>query len=66
MATLERIRNRMGILVSVVIGAALLAFILGDLFSSGRSFSTDQFEVAEINGQAVDYRNYDKRIETAM
>ncbi|PLX18899.1 MAG: hypothetical protein C0599_11605 [Salinivirgaceae bacterium] len=56
----------MGILVSVVIGAALLAFILGDLFSSGTSLSTDQFEVAEINGQTVDYRNYDKRIETAM
>lgn len=56
----------MGILVSIVIGMALLAFILGDLFSSGTSLSSDQFEVAEINGQAVDYRNYDKRIEEAM
>jgi peptidyl-prolyl cis-trans isomerase D len=66
MATLERIRNRMGLLISVVIGMALLAFILGDLFRGGTSLSSDQFEVAEINGTPVDYRNYDKRVETAM
>ena len=33
MATLEKIRNRAGVLVAVVIGVALLAFILGDLAS---------------------------------
>lgn len=66
MATLERIRNRMGLLVSVVIGAALLAFILGDLFRGGTNLSTSQFDLAEINGKTVDYRDYDKRVETAM
>ena len=66
MATLERIRNRMGLVISVVIGMALLAFILGDLFRGGTNLSTDQFELAEINGKTVDYRDYDKRVETAM
>ena len=35
MATLEKIRNNAGLLVSIVIGLALLAFIMGDLFKSG-------------------------------
>lgn len=66
MATLEKIRNRAGILVSVVIGLALLAFILGDLFRGGPDISSDQFEIAEINGVSIDYRNYEQRIEKAM
>jgi len=37
MATLQKIRNKGGVLVAGVIGLALLAFILGDLFSSGPS-----------------------------
>ena len=51
MATLEKLRNRAGTLVAVVIGLALLAFILGDLFGSGGSlFTRNQFEIAEIDG----------------
>lgn len=66
MATLEKIRNRMGLLVSIVIGLALMAFILGDLFRGGTSLTSDQFELAEINGVSVDYRNYEKRLEDAL
>ncbi|MFO7865135.1 MAG: SurA N-terminal domain-containing protein [Salinivirgaceae bacterium] len=65
MATLERIRNRSGFLI-IIIGLALLAFILGDMFSSGGSFSQDQFKLAEINGVSIDYRNYEQRIEQAI
>ncbi|ALO15187.1 Peptidyl-prolyl cis-trans isomerase SurA [Salinivirga cyanobacteriivorans] len=66
MATLEKIRNRMGLLVSIVIGMALLAFILGDLFRGGTNLTSDQFELAEINGVSVDYRNYQQRLEDAL
>ena len=66
MATLEKIRNRMGLLVSIVIGLALLAFILGDLFRGGTNLTSDQFELAEINGTSVDYRNYQQRLEDAL
>ncbi len=64
MATLERIRNRAGILVAVVIGVALLAFIMGDLFSSGTSlFTNNQFEIAEISGHSIPVQEYQRRVD---
>lgn len=64
MATLEKIRQRSGLLI-IIIGLALLAFILGDMFSGG-GFSSDQFKIAEINGVKVDYREYEERLESAI
>ncbi|MFB6343295.1 SurA N-terminal domain-containing protein [Saccharicrinis sp. FJH62] len=53
MATLEKIRNR-AVLLIVVIGVAMAAFILGDLFKSRSTFfGQSQREVADINGHAV-------------
>ena len=64
MATLQKIRNRAGILVAVVIGLALIAFILGDLLSSGKSmFSGKQLEVAKIGGNSISIINYNNKIE---
>jgi len=64
MATLEKIRNRAGILVATVIGLALFAFILGDMLSSGRSiFARKSMQVAVIDGEAIDYQEYVARIE---
>lgn len=64
MATLEKIRNRAGVLVAVIIGLALLAFILGDFLNSGRTlFSSSQFEIAEISGKSVPYQKYQKEID---
>ena len=37
MATLQKIRTRAGVLVAIIIGLALFAFILGDLLQSGSS-----------------------------
>lgn len=63
MATLEKIRNRAGILVAVVIGMALLAFILGDFLNSGGAlFSNSQFEIAEISGKSIPFQKYQKEI----
>ena len=67
MATLEKIRNRAGILVAVVIGVALLAFILGDFFNSGGAlFSNSQFEIAEISGKSIPYQKYQKELNDIM
>ena len=64
MATLEKLRNRAGTLVAVVIGLALLAFILGDLFGSGGSlFNNNQFEIAEISGKSIPYQLYQQRVD---
>jgi len=64
MATLQRIRNKGGVLVAVIIGLALLAFILGDFLSSGQSImSGKRLEVAEIDGNSVNIMDYNKKIE---
>ena len=64
MATLQNIRNRAGLLIAVVIGLALLAFVLGDMFNSGQSlFSNSQYEIAEIAGKSIAYRDYLKRVD---
>ena len=67
MATLEKIRNRAGVLVAVVIGMALIAFILGDFLNSGGAlFSNSQFEIAEISGKSVPYQKYQKELNNIM
>ncbi|MBN1989124.1 MAG: SurA N-terminal domain-containing protein [Bacteroidales bacterium] len=64
MATLEKLRNRAGVLVAVVIGLALVAFILGDLLSSGGSlFNRSQLEIAEIAGTSVSYQQYQAKVD---
>lgn len=64
MATLQKIRNRAGLLIAVIIGLALLAFVLGDILGSGRSlFSNTQYEIAEISGKSIPYRDYLKSVD---
>ena len=64
MATLERIRNRAGLLVGIVIGMALLAFVLGDLFSQGgAAFRGDRFEIAEVAGKSIPYKSFRNEVE---
>ncbi|MDR1381070.1 MAG: SurA N-terminal domain-containing protein [Tannerella sp.] len=58
MATLEKIRKRAGLLVTVV-GLALFAFIIGDLLNSGTSFiNRNQNNVVTVNGNSVEYQDY--------
>jgi peptidyl-prolyl cis-trans isomerase D len=53
----------MGILVSIIIGLSLLAFVLGDFLGSGKSiFSNDQYEIAKISGQTVNIQEYESQI----
>jgi peptidyl-prolyl cis-trans isomerase D len=63
MATLERIRSKAGVLVAVMIGFALFAFIMTDLLSSGRSiFNRSQMEVAEINGESISIQEFQAKV----
>lgn len=64
MATLQKIRNNAGLLVSMLIGFALLAFILGDLLRSGNSMlSKSRTEVAKIAGKTVSIQQYQGKID---
>ena len=58
MATLQKIRNRAGLLI-IVVGVALLAFISGDGLRSGSSLLQDNKMVAlKIDGEKVKYDEY--------
>ena len=59
MTTLQSIRNH-GTILLVVVGVAMLAFILGDFLNSGSSFFNKSREnVAEIAGHQVHYTEYE-------
>ncbi|MCD6346687.1 MAG: SurA N-terminal domain-containing protein [Bacteroidales bacterium] len=57
----------MGVLIAVVIGFALLAFILGDFLSSGsKLLNSKKFEIASIDGKSVSYQDFQARVETSV
>lgn len=61
MATLEKIRSKSVLLFTVII-VALLAFILGDFFTSGRSLFGNGTTVAEIGNNEIDVQLYQQRL----
>lgn len=62
MATLQKIRNKAGLL-AIVIGLALFAFIIGDFLNSGTSlFQQSQRKIAKIGDYSLDYQDYEARI----
>lgn len=63
MATLQTIRNRGGLLVSIVIGLALFAFIVGDALNSGsKIFGSGKNNVGEIAGDGVSIIDFQNRV----
>ncbi|HAQ19006.1 MAG TPA: peptidylprolyl isomerase [Prolixibacteraceae bacterium] len=64
MATLQNIRNRGSLMIAIVIGLALGAFILGDMLNSGSNLMRpSQMEIAEIDGESIQYPDFQKKIE---
>lgn len=63
MATLQNIRNRGGLLISIFIGLALLAFVVGDGLKSGSTlFGESQNKIGEVAGKSIDAREYQNEI----
>jgi peptidyl-prolyl cis-trans isomerase D len=61
MAIIQSIRNRFGLLLAIIVGVALFAFILGDFITSGGFIiQRSKMSVAEINGTRVGYPEYQK------
>ena len=64
MATLQTIRTRAGLLIAIVIGISLAAFILGDLLQSGSSImNKNQMKIGEINGESIEYPEFQRKVE---
>lgn len=62
MATLEKIRSKSALLFTIII-VALLAFILGDFLTSGRSFFSDPTTLAKVDGHKIDINEFSARVE---
>lgn len=63
MATLNKIRSKAGLLV-VIIGVALLAFIVGDFLNSGHTFyAMNQSKVAVVNGTNIGVEEFQERVK---
>ncbi|MBL7970455.1 MAG: SurA N-terminal domain-containing protein, partial [Prolixibacteraceae bacterium] len=51
-------------MIAIVIGLALGAFILGDMLNSGTNLMRpSQMEIAEIDGESVQYPDFQKKVE---
>lgn len=63
MATLEKIRNKAGLLI-IVVGVALFAFIIGDFLNSGSTyFRQTQEKIASVDGEVISIQDYQARID---
>jgi len=66
MATLQNIRNKSGLLL-VVIGIAMLAFILGDLLKSTNSGGGNGINVGKVLGEDVLIPTFEQKVnDTAI
>lgn len=64
MATLQTLRDKAGVLVAVVIGLALLFFVLSDFIGKGTGRKSKKYyEIAEIGGKSILYQDFEKKIE---
>lgn len=60
MATLEKIRSKSVFLI-IVIGVALLAFIVGDALTNGSKLFGNQTTVAKVGSQKIDIAEYQRK-----
>lgn len=64
MATLEKIRSK-SVFLLIIIGLALLAFIIGDFFTSGRTLFGTGTTVAKVGTTKIDIQDFQHEMEKA-
>lgn len=64
MATLEKIRSKSALLL-IIVGAGLLAFIIGDFFTSGRTLFGTGTTIAKVDGTKIDIQEFQRRVQDA-
>lgn len=64
MATLEKIRSKSALLL-IIVGVALLAFIIGDFFTSGRTLFGTGTTIAKVDGTKIDVQEFQRRVQDA-
>lgn len=62
MAALEKIRSK-ALFLTIVIGVALLAFIMGDALTSGQTYFGDGNTIANVGSEKIDAIEFQRRYE---
>ncbi|MDH8701759.1 peptidyl-prolyl cis-trans isomerase D [Dysgonomonadaceae bacterium PH5-43] len=66
MAMLEKIRSK-AVLLVVVVGVALLAFIIGDFLNSGSTFFHQKKEnVVVVNGEGIHFQDFQAKVDARV
>ncbi|MBR2981015.1 MAG: SurA N-terminal domain-containing protein [Odoribacter sp.] len=66
MAALQTIREKAGISVGIIIGLALIAFVMGDIFTSGSSIKNSKLNVVgEIDGEEISIITFQNAVSEA-
>jgi len=65
MAVIGKIREK-SMLLLIIIGGAIIAFVLGDLFKSGQQFFSEGNHVGEINGVEITAIEFNEKLEKAI
>lgn len=64
MAVLEKIRVKMGIFITIIIGLALISFIVdADTLRSAVSVFSSKYDVGEMNGESISYKDFQKKVD---
>ena len=64
MAVLEKIRVKMGLFIIIIIGVALLSFIIdANTFQSAMSMFSSKYDVGKVNGNKISYTEFQKKRE---
>lgn len=62
MAVIGKIRNRLGGLLVVLVGGALLLFVVSDFLDSRQGFASGTRSIGTIGGEDVDLAAFDRRV----
>lgn len=64
MGIMSFLRNRLGLIMVVVIGLALFAFIIGEVVHYGSSFMNgDRTTIGEVGGDKINYDDYNSKLD---
>lgn len=67
MGIMSFLRNRLGLIMVVVIGLALFAFIIGEVVHYGSSFMNgDRTTIGEVAGDKISYEDFNAKLEQNM
>lgn len=66
MSVIQKIRDKYAVVIIVLICLAIVSFLLQDVFFGSNSMFSQSTTVGKVNGEELDYREYQERIENAQ